>query len=200
MRGGRPALVKALELIPPRQVLLSTGAALFLAALCMADAGSAAMALTLTSPAFTPQGQIPAQFTCEGDDVSPPLVFDGMPQGTKSFALIIDDPDAPDPAAPKRVWVHWVVYNIPVTADGLPQDADRVGLPKGAAAGVNDYKQQDYDGPCPPVGRHRYFHKLYALDTTLALKAPTKADLEAAMQGHVLAKAELIGTYQKGDR
>jgi Raf kinase inhibitor-like YbhB/YbcL family protein len=200
MREGRPALVKALEWIPPRHALLSLGVVLLLAALCMADAGSAAMALTLTSPAFKPQGQIPAKFTCEGDDVSPPLAFDGMPQGTKSLALIIDDPDAPDPSAPQRVWVHWVVYNIPASADGLPQDADRVGLPQGAAAGVNDFKQQGYDGPCPPIGRHRYFHKLYALDTTLALKAPTKADLEAAMQGHVLAKVELIGTYQKGDR
>ena len=166
----------------------------------IADAGTAAMALTLTSSVFENGGQIPSQFTCEGDDVSPPLAWSDVPDGTKSFALIVDDPDAPDPKAPKVVWVHWLVYNLPEDARGLAEGAATSGLPRGAATGLNDFKHSSYGGPCPPIGRHRYFHKLYALDTTLALKSPTKAALEAAMQGHVLAKAELIGTYQKGDR
>jgi Raf kinase inhibitor-like YbhB/YbcL family protein len=166
----------------------------------MANAGTEAMALTLTSPAFKPGGQIPSRYTCEGDDVSPPLAWDGVPQGTKSLALIIDDPDAPDPKAPRLVWVHWVVFNLPPEARGLGENAATEGLPQGAAVGPNDFKRSSYGGPCPPIGRHRYFHKLYALDTTLPLKSPTKAALEAAMDGHILAKAELIGTYQKGDR
>jgi Raf kinase inhibitor-like YbhB/YbcL family protein len=192
--------VHALAMIPSRDALIRLSAVLFLAAFSLADARGAPMALTLTSPAIKPQGQIPAKHTCEGDDVSPPLSFAGVPAGTKSLALIVDDPDAPDPAAPKRVWVHWVVYNIPPDASGLAEDAGRAGLPQGAAAGVNDYEEQGYNGPCPPIGRHRYFHKLYALDTMLDVAQPTKAELEAAMQGHVLAQAELIGTYQKGDR
>jgi Raf kinase inhibitor-like YbhB/YbcL family protein len=165
----------------------------------IADASGTAMALTLSSSAFKPGGKIPSRYTCEGDDISPPLSFDGAPQGTKSLVLILDDPDAPDPKAPKRVWVHWVVYNLPPDTKGLPENASAAGLPEGAASGVNDSKQASYDGPCPPVGRHRYFHKLYALDITLPVKALTKADIEAAIKGHVLAEAELIGTYQKGD-
>jgi Raf kinase inhibitor-like YbhB/YbcL family protein len=187
---------------PPQMKLAGVSAAVVLlfAQLCMAEPQDAAMALTLTSSAFKPQGHIPAKYTCNGDDLSPPLTFDGAPQGTKSLALIIDDPDAPDPAAPQRVWVHWVVYNIPPDVRGLAENADKTGLPKGASAGMNDFGNASYGGPCPPIGRHRYFHKLYALDTTLALKAPTKAALEAAMQGHVLAKAQLVGTFQQGDR
>jgi Raf kinase inhibitor-like YbhB/YbcL family protein len=165
----------------------------------IADASGTAMALTLSSSAFEPGGKIPSKYTCEGDDVSPPLSFDGVPQGAKSLALILDDPDAPDPKAPKRVWVHWVVYNLPPDAKGLPEDASRAGLPEGTASGVNDSKQAAYNGPCPPIGRHRYFHKLYALDIALPGKGLTKADLEAAIKGHVLAQAELMGTYQKGD-
>jgi len=117
----------------------------------------------------------------------------------KSFALILDDPDAPDPRAPKRVWVHWVVYNLPPDTTELAEDASATGLPKGAVTGVNDSNRTSYNGPCPPTGRHRYFHKLYALDTTLPAKALTKADVEGAIKGHVLAQAELIGTYQQGD-
>jgi Raf kinase inhibitor-like YbhB/YbcL family protein len=165
-----------------------------------ADARTEAMALTLTSSAFKPGGQMPSRYTCEGDDVSPPLAWDGVPQGIKSLALIVDDPDAPDPAAPKRVWVHWVVFNLPSDARGLDENAAAAGLPPGVATGLNDFNHTSYGGPCPPIGRHRYFHKLYALDTMLPLNAPTKAALEAAMEGHVLAEAELIGTYQKGDR
>jgi Raf kinase inhibitor-like YbhB/YbcL family protein len=162
--------------------------------------GSAAMAMTLTSSAFKPDGQIPSKYTCEGEDVSPPLAWTGVPKGTKSLILIIDDPDAPDPKAPQRVWVHWVLYNVPPDVKGLPENASKAGLPQGTAVGLNDFKKTAYGGPCPPIGRHRYFHKLYALDTTLDLRRATKDEIELAMKGHRLADAELIGTYQKGDR
>lgn len=156
------------------------------------------MTLELTSTAFEAGGEIPPEYTCDGDDISPPLHWQSAPPGTKSFALIVDDPDAPDPAAPKMTWVHWVLYNIPDEADGLPEDTDKGGLPEGTLEGVNDWKRRGYGGPCPPVGRHRYFHKLYALDAVLDdLGHPTKKQLEAAMDGHVLAQSELIGTYQK---
>lgn len=158
------------------------------------------MAMTLTSLAFKQDGQIPPKYTCEGDDISPPLAWDGVPEGTKSLVLIIDDPDAPDPKAPQRVWVHWVVYNIPADTKGVPENAGKAGLPKGGTLGLNDFTKTAYGGPCPPIGRHRYFHKLYALDTTLDLRNATKSEIEQAMKGHVLASAELIGTYQKGDR
>jgi Raf kinase inhibitor-like YbhB/YbcL family protein len=162
--------------------------------------GSVAMAMTLTSPAFEQGGQIPSKYTCEGDDVSPPLAWDGVPAGTKSLVLIIDDPDAPDPKAPQLVWVHWVLYNIPPGTNGLPENASKAGLPQGTAFGLNDFKKVAYGGPCPPISRHRYFHKLYALDVTLDLTRASKPEIELAMKGHVLADAELIGTYQKGDR
>lgn len=157
------------------------------------------MALTLSSSAFDQGGKIPSKYTCEGEDVSPPLTFAGVPEGAKSLALIIDDPDAPDPKAPKRVWVHWVLYNIPANTSSLPENASRNALPRGAVAGFSDKRERGYHGPCPPVGRHRYFHKLYALDTTLPAKPMTKSELESAMKGHILAEASLMGTYQKGD-
>jgi Raf kinase inhibitor-like YbhB/YbcL family protein len=139
------------------------------------------------------------QYTCEGADISPPLRWSGAPQGTKSFALIIDDPDAPDPRAPKMTWVHWVVYDIPAEAQGLPEDAANSGLPAGVMQGLNDWKRAGYGGPCPPIGRHRYFHMLYALDTVLPdLGHATKAQLLGAMKGHMIAEAQLVGTYQKG--
>jgi Raf kinase inhibitor-like YbhB/YbcL family protein len=158
------------------------------------------MAMTLTSPAFKQEGHIPSKYTCEGDDISPPLAWDGVPEGTKSLVLIIDDPDAPDPKAPQRVWVHWVLYNIPPATKGLSEDASKARLPQGIALGLNDFTKTEYGGPCPPIGRHRYFHKLYALDITLDLKEASKPQIEQAMEGHVLANAELIGTYQKGDQ
>jgi Raf kinase inhibitor-like YbhB/YbcL family protein len=161
---------------------------------------AAAVVMTLASPAFEAGGPIPSDYTCEGKNISPPLVWNDVPPGTKSLALIIDDPDAPDPKAPQRVWVHWVLYNIPADATGLADNAAASGLPKGTARGVNDSKKAAYNGPCPPIGRHRYVHKLYALDTTLDLAQATKVELEAAMKGHELAQAQLIGTYQKGDR
>jgi len=156
------------------------------------------MSLVLTSSAFTHQGSIPQQYTCQGRDVSPPLSWSGAPDGTKGFVLIVDDPDAPDPAAPKRTWVHWVLYDIPSTVSGLPEAVTSAKLPPGTREGTNDWNRTGYGGPCPPVGRHRYFHKLYALDVELPdLGAAPKGEVEKAMEGHVLAKAELIGTYQK---
>jgi len=157
-----------------------------------------AMSLTLTSASFHHNADIPTRYTCDGDDVSPPLSWTGVPAGAKSLVLIVDDPDAPDPKAPKMTWVHWVLYNIPPGTTSLAEDVDAVDLPKGTLEGINDWKRNGYGGPCPPVGRHRYFHKLYALDTMLPdLGRPTKAKLEKAMHGHILAQAELIGGYQR---
>ena len=159
------------------------------------------MAFELTSTDFTAGGAIPRACTCEGADRSPALAWSDAPNGTKSLALIVDDPDAPDPAAPRMTWVHWVLYDIPAGTAGLPAGVQKAALPAGSREGTNDYKQTGYRGPCPPVGRHRYFHKLYALDTVLGDRgALTKAALESAMQGHVLAEAGLMGTYQKGGR
>ena len=156
------------------------------------------MPIKVTSPAFQPGGSIPSKYTCEGQDNSPPLAWSGAPANTKSFALIVDDPDAPDPAKPQRVYVHWVIYNLPVTTTNLPENASKKGVLKGGVQGKNDWGKAEYGGPCPPIGRHRYFFKLYALDTALpANKLLDKKGLEAAMQGHVLEKAELVGTYQK---
>ena len=156
------------------------------------------MALTIASMAFTHNGPIPKPYTCEGADHSPPLQWSDVPQGARSLVMIVDDPDAPDPKAPKMTWVHWVLYNIPPESRGLLEDEAKQGVPAGALPGLNDWKRTGYGGPCPPIGRHRYFHKLYALDTMLPdLKQPTKDRLLAAMQGHVLAEARLIGTYEK---
>ena len=154
------------------------------------------MALTLESSAFSPNGEIPTKYTCEGEDVSPPLRWSGVPSNAKSLALVVDDPDAPDPKAPKMVWVHWVLYDLPPSTAGLPERV--ASLPRDAKQGLNDWKRPGYGGPCPPIGRHRYFFKLYALDTTLTdLRSPTRPQLEKAMAGHILAQAQLVGTYQK---
>ena len=156
------------------------------------------MPFTLRSSVFQAGGAIPRRYTCQGEDVSVPLEWDGAPDATKSFALVVDDPDAPDPAAPRVVWTHWVLYNIPADAKILKEAVKPNELPPGTLEGLNDWKRTGYGGPCPPIGRHRYFHKLYALDALLPdLGEPDKAALERAMQGHVLAQAELIGTYQK---
>ena len=155
------------------------------------------MTMTLTSGSFTHNGAIPRRYTCDGEDISPPLMWSGLPAGTKSLALIVDDPDAPDPAAPKLTWVHWILYNIPPSTTGLSEAISAKNLPAGTLQGLNDWKRAGYGGPCPPIGRHRYFHKLYALDSVIPdLGSPTKAALEKAMQGHILGRAELIGTYQ----
>jgi Raf kinase inhibitor-like YbhB/YbcL family protein len=162
------------------------------------NSGRPAMSFTLSSPAFAPNGPIPSKYTCEGADISPPLKWSGAPDGTRSFALIVDDPDAPDPAKPQRVFVHWVVYNIPSSTNELPENASKTGLPPGAMQGTNDFGKQAYGGPCPPIGRHRYFFKLYALDSQLkGLVNPTKAQLESAIRGHTLDNTQLIGTYEK---
>ncbi len=156
------------------------------------------MTLTLTSSSFKPQGSISKRNTCDGENVSPPLTWAGVPAGTKSLALIVDDPDAPDPAHPRRTWVHWVLYNLPPVDGGLAEGVAAAALPAGTLQGKNDWQSTGYGGPCPPIGRHRYFHKLYALDVVLPdLRQPAKAALEAAMKGHILAQAELVGTYQR---
>jgi len=163
--------------------------------------GAPPMTFTLSSPAFAAGGDIPARYTCEGDDISPPLAWSAPPDGAKSLALILDDPDAPDPRAPKMTWTHWVLYNLPPAAGSLPEGAAGSALPAGARHGLNDWKRPGYGGPCPPIGRHRYFHKLYALAVVLPdLARQSKAQVEAAFAGHVLAQAELVGTYEKKQR
>lgn len=157
-------------------------------------ARGASKTLTLSSAAFAPDTQIPAQHSCDGADQSPPLSWSGAPDGTKSFAVIVDDPDAP-----VGTWVHWVVYDIPPDAtqllSGVPKDET---LSNGAAQGVNDFRKVGYNGPCPPPGRpHRYIFKLYALDRPTGLKPrTTKPEVLRAIDGHILAHTELIGTYK----
>jgi Raf kinase inhibitor-like YbhB/YbcL family protein len=156
------------------------------------------MPFAVTSTSFQHNGAIPARHTCDGQNVSPPLNWSGVPASAKSLVLIVDDPDAPDPNAPKRTWVHWVLYNIPSHAHGLSEGIAAVALPPGTLQGKNDWQQTGYGGPCPPIGNHRYFHKLFALDTVLPdLKSPTKAALEAAMQGHIISHTELVGLYKR---
>jgi Raf kinase inhibitor-like YbhB/YbcL family protein len=148
----------------------------------------------LTSPAFAPEEAIPQQYSCDGEDISPPLAWTEPPQTTQSFALIADDPDAP-----VGIWVHWVLYNLPGEArglaEGVPPDAE---LPDGSRHGENSWGRTDYGGPCPPSGTHRYFFKLYALDTVLDLDAgASKETLLEAMEGHILAQAETMGVYSR---
>lgn len=154
--------------------------------------------LELRSQGFEHGGEIPRDYTCEGENQSPPLIWAGEPDGTRSLVLLVDDPDAPDPAAPTRIWVHWVLYNIPAHVTCLPRGVTDDELPAGTLQGRNDWGKPGYGGPCPPVGTHRYFHRLFALDTVLPdLGHPTSAGLRQAMEGHVLAVAELVGTYCK---
>lgn len=154
------------------------------------------MALHLASSVFRDGGEIPARYTCEGQNISPPLAWSGAPSATRSFVLIVDDPDAPDPQAPRRVWVHWVLYNMPASVDHLAEGVS--ALPPGAITGITDFQRTGYGGPCPPIGRHRYFFKLYALDTLLLEHGPaSKLQIEHAMVGHILAQAQLLGTYLK---
>jgi Raf kinase inhibitor-like YbhB/YbcL family protein len=156
------------------------------------------MALILKSSAFDNGAEIPARYTCKGENISPPLNWETVPEDTRSLVLIVDDPDAPDPKAPKTVWVHWVLYNIPANINSLAEHLTSANLPSGTLEGINDWQQLGYGGPCPPIGRHRYFHKLYALDIVLEdLNQPSKTVVEAAMQGHIITQAELVGTCQK---
>ena len=158
--------------------------------------GAAMSSMQIKSEAFAHEGQIPTRYTCVGKDVSPPLAFIDIPKAAKSLALIVDDPDAPDPKAPKMTWVHWVLYNLPPSTAGLSEGIK--SLPSGTLEGTNDWKRTGWGGPCPPIGRHRYFFKLYALSAVLPdLKAPAKNALLKAMDGKIIAQAEMIGTYQK---
>lgn len=162
------------------------------------DTGKNNMSMAIHSNSFRHNGVIPVRHTCDGPNVSPPFSWAGVPAGTKSLVLIVDDPDAPDPAAPRMTWVHWVLYNIPADINGLPEDVAASGLPHGILQGLNDWQHTGYEGPCPPTGRHRYYHKLFALDVALPdLMRPSKAALDKAMQGHILAQASMIGLYQR---
>ena len=155
--------------------------------------GGSTMALELKTTAFAPGGAIPKKFTCDGPDVSPALTWTEPPAGTQSFALVMDDPDAP-----VGTWVHWVLYDLPAGARELAENVPKSEeLASGARQGRNDFRKIGYGGPCPPPGpAHRYFFKLYALDAKLNLKAgTTKADVEKTMKGHILAQAELVGRY-----
>ena len=152
------------------------------------------MALQITSSAFLEGEMIPTQYSCDGPDVSPDLSWSGIPEGAQSLALICDDPDAP-----MGTWVHWVLFNIPVSADGLPAEIPPdAALENGARHGTNDFSRLGYGGPCPPGGTHRYYFKLYALDTELDMDSGiTKAQLMEAMQGHILAEGQLMGKYKR---
>jgi hypothetical protein len=154
--------------------------------------------MKITSSAFQHQAQIPRTHTCDGSDTSPPLAWTEVPPNAKSLVLIVDDPDAPDPKAPKMTWVHWVLYDLPPGTGVLAEGVAPAALPKGTRQGLSDWKRTGYGGPCPPIGRHRYFFKLYALDTLLGeLGRADKAAVEKAMRGHVVAHAELVGTYER---
>ena len=151
------------------------------------------MSLILESSAFVHATAIPSAYTCQGDDISPPLTWSKVPAETKSLVLIVDDPDAPDPNAPKMTWVHWLLYNIQPDTVGLAKHMSTTTLPPGTKEGLNDWQELGYRGPCP-----RYFFKLFALDCVLDnLKSPTKKKLEAAIEGHVIEQVELMGTYEK---
>lgn len=158
-----------------------------------------AMAFLMVSQAFQMQGAIPTQYTCEGQNTSPPISWSNLPNNAKSLALIMDDPDAADPKDPThQSFTHWVLYNIPITSAGLEEGIEAAKLPLGTKQGKNGWDKTGYGGPCPPTGLHHYYFKLYALDTILPdLNNPTKQQLEKAMEGHILNETELIGTYQK---
>jgi len=172
-----------------------------LLALGMAGALAASMTFQLRSPSFADGQPIPARHTSDGGDVSPPLAWSDPPPGTKSLALVVHDPDAPDPRAPRRDWVHWILYDLPPDARSLPEGAPRATLPPGAREGRNDWGAPGWRGPSPPIGRHRYFFELTALDQALPdLGTPARAELDAAMRGHILGTATLMGTYARGGR
>jgi len=158
------------------------------------EAGGGKMTITITSSAFSDGGMIPKEHTCDGGDISPPLSWSGLPKGVKSIALICDDPDAP-----VGTWVHWVLFNIPVTVRELPSNIPpEKTLDIGAKHGINDFKKYGYGGPCPPGGTHRYYFKMYALDSRLALQPGiTKAELIKEMAGHILSEGRLMGTYKR---
>lgn len=156
--------------------------------------------MKIESPSFKHESEIPASYTCDSRNISPPINWKEIPAGAKSLVLIVDDPDAPDPAAPKMRWVHWLLYNIPVHIKGLAEGIPISSLPEGTLQGLNDWHKTGYLGPCPPHGRHRYYFRLYALDTHLPnLLKPSRFTIEQAMHGHILAQANLLGYYQRQD-
>lgn len=170
-------------------LLLILALGIFTAAGAIAKEGRKMADLKIASPAFAHNGSIPAKYTCDGGDAIPPVIMENVPAGARSLALIVDDPDAP-----AGTWVHWVVWNIPAATGEIRENS----VPAGASQGKNDWGRNSYGGPCPPSGTHRYFFKLYALDATLNLGADTtKKGLERAMEGHVIARAELIGVYKR---
>jgi Raf kinase inhibitor-like YbhB/YbcL family protein len=192
-----PLFMKLSQTIRTALALLLTTALVMPSALKAAQKGEA-MTFELTSPAFHHMGAIPALYTCEGKNISPPLAWKNLPKGAKSLVLIVDDPDAPDPAAPKFTWIHWVLCNIPTGMTGLAEGAGNLPAEAGMLEGLSSWNRGGYGGPCPPIGTHRYFHKLYALDIVLSdMLSPMKADVEAAMKGHILGESVLIGTYRK---
>jgi Raf kinase inhibitor-like YbhB/YbcL family protein len=159
------------------------------------------MSLTISSPTFEHEHSIPARHTCEGDDISPELRWSGVPDDTQTLALIVEDPDAPDPLAPRGIFTHWIVYNLPPDSTGLKEDVRLETLPRGARFGQSDFERPRWGGPCPPIGTHRYFFKLYALDAPLPTAQPLSRNaLLDAIEGHVVGYAELIGTYEKRKR
>lgn len=156
------------------------------------------MGMTLSSAAFRNEEPIPKRFTADGEDVSPPLDWSGVPAEAQSLALLVEDPDAPDPAAPQRIFTHWIIINLPPDSSGLVEDVGTHTLPRGARFGQNDFERGRWGGPCPPIGRHCYHFKLYALDTPLPTHhVLTRSALLAAVEGHVLAFAELVGSYAR---
>ncbi len=157
-------------------------------------AGGERMSIIITSSAFEDNGLIPAQYTCDGADISPPLQWEGVPEGTGSIALICDDPDAP-----MGTWVHWVIFDLPAETRELGENVPTDGtLPNGAKQGITDFGRTGYGGPCPPGGTHRYFFKIYALDTEIDLTpGATKSDLLEAMEGHILGQGQLVGKYKR---
>jgi Raf kinase inhibitor-like YbhB/YbcL family protein len=155
--------------------------------------------LTLTSPSFGHGDLIPRSHTSDGVNRSPPLTWEGVPAGARSLALVVEDPDAPDPASPQRIFAHWLIFNLPPHADGLALSVGRAALPRGTRLGRNDFGLLEYCGPEPPIGRHRYFFRLFALDAVLpvALGEPDRATLMRALQGHIIEEAELMGVYER---
>ncbi|MDN5849785.1 MAG: YbhB/YbcL family Raf kinase inhibitor-like protein [Nitrococcus sp.] len=174
---------------------LPIAAAIGILALGITDSAGAG-GLQLRSEAFAHGSAIPARYTCAGSDISPPLAWSVVPEGTQSLALIVSDPDAPDPNAPRLTWYHWVLYAIPTKLSGLPEDVDLQHVSAAIRTGVNSWGRADYGGPCPPIGRHRYFFRLYALDQRLDLQGqPSATALRKAMKGHIIAETVLMGTY-----
>jgi Raf kinase inhibitor-like YbhB/YbcL family protein len=157
--------------------------------------------MIIYSTAFLNYSQIPTRYTCEGRNISPALGWTNLPRGAKSLALIVEDPDAPDPDAPSMTWAHWILYNLSPLSNGIPEGVAPEELPAGTLLGLNDWRYAGYGGPCPPMGRHRYVHRLLALDIVLPdLDVPDRLKLERAADGHILARAELVGMYQRRDQ